>query len=193
MGRTDGNDYLVDLVGASNEDGLYEAVEFERYVARKRPPALRVTEGTAWRLSLKAISCPVRNRPGSIGGDSLAQLIRDTAETDGVKPSCCASTAAAACSHPRLSLPAGAAYSDMGIPVVVSMGAVAASGGYYIAADADEIWATPSTITGSIGASRPSPRLRNCSSACGYLARTASAPRSWRARCAPIARLILSS
>jgi protease-4 len=31
------------------------------------------------------------------------------------------------------------------------MGTVAASGGYYIAADADEIWATPSTITGSIG------------------------------------------
>lgn len=38
-----------------------------------------------------------------------------------------------------------------GIPVVVSMGAVAASGGYYIAAESDEIWATPSTITGSIG------------------------------------------
>ena len=31
------------------------------------------------------------------------------------------------------------------------MGAVAASGGYYIAAEADEIWATPSSITGSIG------------------------------------------
>jgi protease-4 len=38
-----------------------------------------------------------------------------------------------------------------GIPVVVSMGSVAASGGYYIAAEADEIWASPSTITGSIG------------------------------------------
>jgi protease-4 len=38
-----------------------------------------------------------------------------------------------------------------GIPVVASMGAVAASGGYYIAAEADEIWATPATITGSIG------------------------------------------
>ena len=31
------------------------------------------------------------------------------------------------------------------------MGAVAASGGYYIAAEADQIWATPTTITGSIG------------------------------------------
>ena len=38
------------------------------------------------------------------------------------------------------------------IPVVVSMGTVAASGGYWIAAEADEIWALPTTLTGSIGA-----------------------------------------
>ena len=39
----------------------------------------------------------------------------------------------------------------IGKPVVVSMGGVAASGGYWISATADEIWATPTTITGSIG------------------------------------------
>ena len=38
-----------------------------------------------------------------------------------------------------------------GKPVVVSMGSVAASGGYYVAAGADAIYANPSTITGSIG------------------------------------------
>ncbi|MEY4478763.1 MAG: hypothetical protein RL276_1068 [Bacteroidota bacterium] len=37
------------------------------------------------------------------------------------------------------------------MPVVVSMGGAAASGGYYMAAPAREIWAQPSTITGSIG------------------------------------------
>lgn len=36
-------------------------------------------------------------------------------------------------------------------PVIASMGAVAASGGYYVASAADEIWADPSTVTGSIG------------------------------------------
>lgn len=36
-------------------------------------------------------------------------------------------------------------------PVIASFGAVAASGGYYIGAAAEEIWADPSTITGSIG------------------------------------------
>ncbi|PCI43384.1 MAG: signal peptide peptidase SppA [Alphaproteobacteria bacterium] len=38
-----------------------------------------------------------------------------------------------------------------GKPVVVSMGSLAASGGYWISANADEIWAAPATITGSIG------------------------------------------
>ncbi|WP_188149838.1 signal peptide peptidase SppA [Teredinibacter waterburyi] len=38
-----------------------------------------------------------------------------------------------------------------GLPVYISMGSVAASGGYWMATAGDEIWATPSTITGSIG------------------------------------------
>jgi len=37
------------------------------------------------------------------------------------------------------------------IPIVISMGSVAASGAYWIATTGDEIWATPTTITGSIG------------------------------------------
>jgi protease-4 len=40
---------------------------------------------------------------------------------------------------------------EAGKPLVVSMGGVAASGGYYIAAAADSIFAAPTTITGSIG------------------------------------------
>ena len=38
-----------------------------------------------------------------------------------------------------------------GKPLVVSMGSVAASGGYWISTASDEIWAAPETITGSIG------------------------------------------
>jgi len=38
-----------------------------------------------------------------------------------------------------------------GKPVVVSMGSLAASGGYWISANADQIWASPVTLTGSIG------------------------------------------
>ena len=40
---------------------------------------------------------------------------------------------------------------EAGKPVVISMGSVAASGGYWISTASDEIWASPTTITGSIG------------------------------------------
>ena len=40
---------------------------------------------------------------------------------------------------------------NSGTPVFISMGSMAASGGYWISTPAEEIWATPSTITGSIG------------------------------------------
>jgi len=63
----------------------------------------------------------------------------------------------------RVDSPGGSAYAseiirrevvktrEAGKPVIVSMGSYAASGGYWIAASADEIWASPTTITGSIG------------------------------------------
>jgi protease IV len=153
LGRSDANDYLVELVGASNDDGLYEAVEFERYVAHKRPLSLGVAEGDRVAvITAEGNILPGEQPPGSIGGDSLAQLIRDTVDADGVKAIVL-----------RINSGGGSMFAseiirqqvlharDMGLPVVVSMGAVAASGGYYIAAEADEIWATPSTITGSIG------------------------------------------
>ncbi|MEM6650131.1 MAG: signal peptide peptidase SppA [Pseudomonadota bacterium] len=48
-----------------------------------------------------------------------------------------------------------------GKPVIVSMGSLAASGGYWISANADEIWAAPTTVTGSIGVFGFVPTLEN--------------------------------
>jgi len=153
LGRIESNDYLVDLVGAKNEDGLYEAVEFERYVAHKRPLPLGMEEAERVAvITAEGSIIPGEQPPGTIGADSLAQLIRGAVEADGVKAIVL-----------RVNSGGGSMFASeiirqqllqaraKGVPVVVSMGAVAASGGYYIAADADEIWATPSTITGSIG------------------------------------------
>jgi len=153
LGRTDGNDYLVELVGASNDDGLYEAVEFERYVAHKRPLSLGVLEGNRVAvITAEGNIIPGEQPPGDIGGDSLAQLIRDTAETDGVKAIVLRVNSGGGSMFASEIIRQQLLYArDLGIPVVISMGTVAASGGYYIAAEADEIWATPSTITGSIG------------------------------------------
>ncbi|NKI25605.1 signal peptide peptidase SppA [Arenibacter sp. 6A1] len=52
-------------------------------------------------------------------------------------------------------------------PVVVSMGDVAASGGYYIAAGADKIFAEPTTITGSIGVFGTVPNMSQLASDIG--------------------------
>ena len=50
---------------------------------------------------------------------------------------------------------------EEGIPVVVSMGSVAASGGYWVAARSDRIFARPETITGSIGVFAMIPNLKD--------------------------------
>jgi protease-4 len=90
--------------------------------------------------------------PGSIGGESTAELLRAARDDDKVKALVL-----------RVDSPGGevfaseqirrevAALKDAGKPVVVSMGDLAASGGYWISMNADRIYADPSTITGSIG------------------------------------------
>lgn len=90
--------------------------------------------------------------PGAVGGDTLARMIRAVREDDSVKALVL-----------RIDSPGGSAFASevirreleltrkAGKPVVASMSAVAASGGYWIATGADEIWASPGTITGSIG------------------------------------------
>jgi protease-4 len=90
--------------------------------------------------------------PGTIGGESMARLIRQARIDKDVKALVL-----------RVDSPGGSvlaseqiyrelvAFRGTGKPVVVSMSGYAASGGYYISAPADEIWASPATITGSIG------------------------------------------
>jgi protease-4 len=55
-----------------------------------------------------------------------------------------------------------------GKPVIVSMGAIAASGGYYIAAPADFIFANPSTLTGSLGVIFSLPNYQEAADKIGY-------------------------
>jgi protease-4 len=90
--------------------------------------------------------------PGSVGGVSTSNLLRQAREDDQVKAVVL-----------RVDSPGGEVFPSeqiryeveltkaAGKPVVVSMGNVAASGGYWISMNADTIYAQPSTITGSIG------------------------------------------
>ncbi len=153
LSRIESNDFITEIVGASNEEGLYEAIVFERYVARKRPSVLSGVEGDRVAVITAAGNImPGDQPPGTVGGDSLARLIRSTAEEEGVKAIVLRIDSGGGSMFASEIIRQQLLYAQsMGLPVVVSMGAVAASGGYYIAAEADEIWATPSTITGSIG------------------------------------------
>jgi protease IV len=151
--RIQANDYLAELVGATNEEGLYEAMLFESYVAHKRPlPLAGMTADRVAVITAQGNIVPGEQPPGAIGGDSLAQLIRSTTEAEGVGAIVLRVNSGGGSVFASEIIRQQLLYArDSGIPVVVSMGAVAASGGYYIAAEADEIWATPGTITGSIG------------------------------------------
>src|SRR5690554_451201 len=93
-----------------------------------------------------------KQNPGSIGGESTSALLRAARDDDKVKSVVL-----------RVDSPGGEVFASeqirrevvalqaAGKPVVVSMGDLAASGGYWISMDADAIYADPSTITGSIG------------------------------------------
>jgi protease-4 len=152
LSRGDTNAYLVDTVGAADDEGLYEAVPFEYYLSRKRSHDFARGGDRIAVITAQGNILPGDQPPGVIGGDSLALMINSTSKEAGVRAivlrvvSGGGSMFASEVIREQV-LAARAA----GIPVVVSMGSVAASGGYYIAADADEIWATPATVTGSIG------------------------------------------
>lgn len=153
LARPDANDYLVQVVGAEDEEGFYEAVFFEGYVARLRPSSLtRVSGDRVAVVTAEGNIMSGEQPPGTIGGDSLSRMLRQTAEQDGVKALVLrvntGGGSVLASEHIRHAI---ARVRAQGIPVVVSMGSLAASGGYYIAAEADQIWATPATVTGSIG------------------------------------------
>ncbi|MDX8382423.1 MAG: signal peptide peptidase SppA [Ghiorsea sp.] len=89
---------------------------------------------------------------GTIGSTTMVEQLQTALEDDRIKAVVL-----------RLNTPGGSALASESIrhavevlrlhgkPVVVSMGSMAASGGYWIATAADEIWASPATLTGSIG------------------------------------------
>jgi protease-4 len=89
---------------------------------------------------------------GIVGAITVSRKLRALAEDDSIKAVVV-----------RVNSPGGDAFAaekirrelqalkEAGKTIVVSMGDVAASGGYWIAMGADEVWASPSTITGSIG------------------------------------------
>ena len=156
---------MVELVGSSDPQSLKDVEKGkggENFNATSFDEYLRIVEAekNARGIGKDKIGVIVASGeivdgsqpPGAVGGESTAMLIRGARDDDDIKAIVI-----------RVDSPGGSvlaseqiyrevrAAQEAGKPVVVSMGDLAASGGYYIAASADEIWAHPATITGSIG------------------------------------------
>ncbi len=130
---------------------LPEAVDYRQYP--HTPPRHR-TDDDIPQIGIIVANGPIlegEQPEGSIGAVSLSRQIRQAADNPQYKALVI-----------RLNSPGGSALASETIrqaviearkqkPVVVSMGSVAASGGYWIASAADQIWAEPATLTGSIG------------------------------------------
>ncbi|MCW8924678.1 MAG: signal peptide peptidase SppA [Xanthomonadales bacterium] len=139
--------------GTSNQAGdSYRAVGMEDYLALTKP---RHLPGGSNRIAIVVAEGEIvrgHHPAGRIGSISTAEQLRRAARDEEV-----------AAIVLRINSPGGEVFAteslrqeiqlitDAGKTVVVSMGNVAASGGYWISTAASEVWASPATITGSIG------------------------------------------
>ncbi len=132
-----------------DKDKTFQQVNIAGYLNRIKPQ----TRGDAVGVIVAQGSISDgRAGPGNIGGLSTAELVRKARNDDQIKVLVL-----------RVNSPGGSAFGSelvrreleltrqAGKPVVVSMGDVAASGGYWISMAADQVIADPATITGSIG------------------------------------------
>ncbi len=147
-------DRMIELVGENKEKTSFSQVSMDDYLetlgeGRHRYP----TQGDGVGVIIaRGTILDGSHAPGTIGGDSTAKLIRKARNDENVKAIVL-----------RVDSGGGSAFAsevireelvlarNQGKKVVVSMGSVAASGGYWISTASDEIWASPNTITGSIG------------------------------------------
>ena len=143
---------LDELVGEADDDD-YDTVDVSDYLAATGMATEEPDTDDAIAVIVASGSILDGSQPpGTVGGDSTARTIRRATEDDDVKALVL-----------RVDSPGGSAFAsevilselqdfrESGRPLVVSMSSVAASGGYWISMGADEIWASPTTITGSIG------------------------------------------
>jgi protease-4 len=147
-------DDLKGLVGEDDHNHSFNGIGMSQYLASVRSRRALKSKSDS-KVGIVVASGEIfdgRQLPGKIGGDSTSDLLREARYDNAVKAVVL-----------RVDSPGGSEFASekilrevqalrkAGKPVVVSMSTYAASGGYYIAAAANQIFASPTTITGSIG------------------------------------------
>ena len=132
----------------------YRSINWQSYLGARRTERRALVSQRDGLGLLVAHGSIVEGDPGlhAIGSTRMVNLIGEAAEDDALKALVLRidSGGGSAFASEEI-LVALRRFRESGKPLVVSMGSVAASGGYWISMAADEIWATPATITGSIG------------------------------------------
>ncbi|MFL6764451.1 MAG: signal peptide peptidase SppA [Sphingomicrobium sp.] len=141
---------LADLGGGTGSGGApFKSVKLSSYVADvvdKKPT------GPIGIVTIAGLIVDGKAGPGTAGGDTIAKQIEDGVRNKGIKSLVVRvdSPGGSVLASERIRQALLEAKSKK-IPIVVSMGSVAASGGYWVSTPANFIYAEPSTITGSIG------------------------------------------
>lgn len=140
---------VANVAGADRKRGTFRSVRLVDWVAAN---PVRAAGGQIGVVTVAGTIQDGEAGPGTAGGETIARTIRQALARDGLKALVV-----------RVDSPGGSALASerirsalleakqAGLPVIVSMGSVAASGGYWVATAGDRIFAEPTTITGSIG------------------------------------------
>lgn len=144
---------MSELVGRDTRHGSFRQIFHRDYLRAAR--AEEAPPRTDSRIGLVVIDGPIvdgESVSGAAGGETVARMISRVRRDDHM-----------AALVLRVNSPGGSVFAserirrevallrESGKPVIVSMAGVAASGGYWIAMNANRIWAQPATVTGSIG------------------------------------------
>ncbi|EBU8258889.1 signal peptide peptidase SppA [Salmonella enterica subsp. enterica serovar Stuttgart] len=139
---------LTKQFGWSKTENNYRAISYYDY-SLKTPAD---TGGTIAVIFANGAIMDGEETPGNVGGDTTASQIRDARLDPKVKAIVLrVNSPGGSVNASEVIRAALAAARAAGKPVVVSMGGMAASGGYWISTPANYIVASPSTLTGSIG------------------------------------------
>ena len=148
---------LIELGAEEEESNTFAQIDFGDYIERLRPNPLDESGGDDPKIAVVYVEGAIVDGWGddgvSVGGDEIARRIRKIRkDPDSYKAIVL-----------RINSPGGSVSGseailfelirarESGLPVIVSMGPVAASGGYWIATASDKILAGSQSITGSIG------------------------------------------
>jgi protease-4 len=151
--RTEQREYMVELFGESEKKESFNKISGGSYYqVLQDEKKVKTSENKIAVVVARGTIMDGDQPPGTIGGDSTSRLIKNAYEDEAVKAIVL-----------RVDSGGGGVFAsevirqellkaqEKGIKVIASMGNVAASGGYWISTNADEIWASHNTITGSIG------------------------------------------